>query len=261
MHEWHFFKNNTTYGPISAKQLKQYAVSGEYGPTDHVGVTNGPTNQRGIAPCVWAPAEQIVGLFGASKQVNAIVHIHSPQSGPSLLDLSPTILVTFDNMFLGAATVKAGFHYLIEATPGTHTLSVSTKTFFLGYTPALPESFQIDLEQQIYHINFLYDFGPYNYFSYRQYMLTDDISTVNAHFEDERQAAQCPYCNADWAITHLGEKILGEREKYKTVNRNIDRWNSYPEQVVAIETTIRDFYRCDKCSKSWTRDRTSEHVP
>lgn len=58
--EWHFLKNGTQQGPVTAAQLKQLASAGSLLPSDMIW-KNGLPN--------WVPASSVKGLFAASPQV------------------------------------------------------------------------------------------------------------------------------------------------------------------------------------------------
>lgn len=266
-HEWFYTKGNTSYGPVSAKALKELADSGQLDAHDQVGCLN-----------EWVTADKLDGLLGpAVPQATTVQIIWAGQW--MLFDAS--VAVRLDGQPVGQGSFKKGFRFVVETDPGQHTLGV--KLPLRG-----EKQIVIDLpDVQCYGVELVYNavWGTFGDCTIRP--LSMEGAVVIQQWERERQAACCSQCGAEWAVEFLGEKHVKTEHLPQTITQTEDLHYENPNygqplplrggipderrhleaqarkqvQVQVAHETWHLFFQCSRCNRKWKRKDVRTYVP
>ncbi len=258
LYKWTCHSSRGQYRDLTAEQLRELADRRSIQPTDSVGCHG-----------YMITAYKFRGLFpnAAFLEINW---------RGSLDGSTAPVTVSLNNHVLGRVQFGPGFCFWQEVQLGRHLVGVKLSL-------KSQKQYVIDIHDAgIYCCDLLFGSGFWANFQDKCNIFDQPArffgegDTLNA-WESERQAAQCQHCGVEWAVNFLGEKVLDERQQYKSIARRELQWMPNPDppfygalaqvpverivQVVTVVSTVREHYQCGHCGKKWKKDCTYERVP
>lgn len=266
-YEWFYARRNKRYGPVTPKDLKELADSGQLDPCDKIGCRD-----------EWVTADKLDGLLDSFIPQATTAHIL--WAGQWMFFDLP-VAIRFDGQAIGQGSFKKGFKFVVETDPGQHTLGVKFSIWGeKQYAIALPDL-------QSYAIELAYNSFPGTFSNECTVSpMPMEGDAVIQQWEREKQASICPYCGAEWAVEFLGEKYVKtdhrpqtimQTEKHYYENPNFARpdplsgfldsrryFESYTNkeaQVFVAYVTYYLFFKCCSCKKRWKKKDVRTYVP